>query len=95
MDYPKRRHTLSLKIDGDSPEEIARALDQFSLAIRGAGRESPILRDEGDAGKFDGISAGWSWSWLYEHEFRPEQTGDNYRAELEAWRVRNLENKPA
>jgi len=90
---PKRRHTLELKIDADSPEDVARALEEFSLQVRGAGREGSILPECQE--ERHGISAGWSWSWQYKHTFREGQTGDDYRAELKEYCEQFGEKTPA
>lgn len=75
---PKRRFTLEITIDADSEDDLCHALDEFSLKV--------ACRDIAEG---PGLSAAWAWSWLYRLTERKGQTGDQYRIELEKWRLEN------
>ena len=75
MESPKRAVEVTLRISGDSDEDILHALKeiQTDMVLR---HDPPVITP--------GISAGYSASWFTEVSRHPEQTHDKWYAELQA-----------
>lgn len=73
MQKPERKHVLTLKVEADSLKELAGAINEIAHRIEEKGRITTL------------ISGGYCSGYIAEGRVNEGQTGENYRAQNEAY----------